>query len=210
MDRSVWISYFSTFCNSIGIDPVFVFTAFIMTPILFLVWWVNTKNDKQRTHLIWEIRTTELPEQLEFFYAPTNPMMFAIFGVVLPLLFLRYFFFKSFSVESPFLLVLFILAIASGWTQQYVRSRYVNKPALILSKSGIKYFKRSYSWSMVEKIEVVKLSKFPDKLVLTLKPEAQLSGLKKVSIEFGGFEQKWLPEYAQEYFLRCGTGSRVV
>lgn len=205
MDGAVWISRFSTFCNSVGVDPGFAFMVLVIGPILLLAWWGNTKNDKKLTHKVYEIRTTPLPEKMEFFYKPFDLVVWGIFGVIVPCLLWHYVFLRFFSASGrTYFLVSYIFFMILGLLIAYARSRYVNKPAVVLSREGIKYIKQFYSWDVIEKIEVVHPYKSSPSLVLGLKPEAQRYGLQEVSIElgFGGFQQKWLPEYAKEYFLR--------
>jgi hypothetical protein len=207
MDTSIWISYISRFSKLINIDPSLVFTALVLGPIFLLVWWVKAKQDKQLTNKIHDIRITELPEKMDFFYTPMNILLWLVLGVFVPFLMWRYIFIKSFnSSEITNLFLMYIFVIACGLLIEYGRSRFVNEPAVTLSKTGIKYLRQFYSWDAIEKMEVIEQYKLPDTLVLSLKQDSQIGHQRRINIQIARFKQKWLPQYAQEYFLRCRNG----
>jgi hypothetical protein len=211
MDASVGVSYVLRFSNLMNIDPALVFTVLIMGPVLLLIWLVNTKQNKQLTNKMYDIRITELPEKLDFFYTPSNPFLWIIFGAIVPLLLWQYVFLKFFSSsDKTYFLVMYIFAMALNLLMTYDRSRYVYEPAVILSSTGIQYRRHFYSWDAIEKIEVVEHYKSTDTLVLSLKQSAQIHSPLTIIIDLAGFKQKWLPQYAEEYFLRCRTGGRAV
>lgn len=201
MDRLVWVSYFSTLCHSIGVDPAFAFTALVMGPILILVWWVSTKKEKQLDSKMYEIRTSELPENMEFYTKPTNYFVSSVLAII-GIFFLWHF--DVFGVrESVNVRVGYVFVIGLSFAMQYVQNRYAHVPLVTLSKAGFKYGRIFHSWDAIGKVEVNSY-KDGEYMTVTLKHGTQLGSIICFT-RLGSIKQPWLAQYAEEYLLRFGS-----
>ncbi len=194
---------------------VLVLMVFVLPYLLFLL-----GKDAERTEQkVNEIKTSELPDHVDFFYSPISLVLNSFGGITLlspvPIftcvMWLRHSQGKADDFWSEVVQIVIFLPI-SIWgafiLKQIIEQwYYINQPALTLTKGGFSFQKQHYSWDMVKSVSVVGYK--THQLVFDLNQNDLSLQKNKVVIKLGDIRQPWLSVYTDEYFQRHQTGKSM-
>ena len=192
---------------------VLILMVFVLPYLLFLLG-KDAEKTEQKIH---EIKTSELPDHLDFFYSPISIgfKFFAGILLFLPVLILlslwRHHSSQDYFGAGILLLVIIVPAIILGiffLRQGLDQWHYVRHPAVTLTKDGLLFHNQYYSWDVVRGVSVIGYK--THLLVFELNQNNRDQQKNKITIRLDDIHQPRLSVYADEYFMRCPTERSTV
>lgn len=185
-----------------------VLIIFVLPYLLFLL----GKDAEKTEQKINEIKTSKLPEHIDFFYSPVSLGLNLFAGITLLspvcififVLWVRHSQGKVDDFGSEIILIGIFLPISiwGAFLLRKIIGRWycINQPVLILTRDGFLFQKTLYSWDAVKGVSVVGYK--THQLVFELNQDSQNRRKNKITIRLGDIRQPWLSVYAEEYLLR--------